>query len=93
MKICKLCYVSGRVQGVFYRASTQEKAIELGLVGHAKNLPDRRVEVLACGKESLVDELITWLWQGPTHAQVNDVQCKEVDKSFNTGSRKVRIRN
>ena len=70
MKVCKRCLVSGRVQGVFYRASTKDRARELGVAGYAKNLPDGRVEVLACGEEEAVQELIEWLWQGPPTAKV-----------------------
>ena len=51
--VCRRCYVSGRVQGVFYRASTREQAERLGVTGHARNLPDGRVEVLACGEQTV----------------------------------------
>jgi len=47
--IARRCLVAGRVQGVFYRASTRARAEALGVTGHARNLPDGRVEVLACG--------------------------------------------
>ena len=67
--------VSGRVQGVFYRASTRQKALELGVTGYARNLPDGRVEVLACGESAAVDALCEWLWQGPPHAVVSMVSC------------------
>ncbi|MGD8875746.1 MAG: acylphosphatase, partial [Gammaproteobacteria bacterium] len=46
------CYVSGRVQGVFFRASTRDRARQLGLTGQASNLPDGRVEVIASGPEA-----------------------------------------
>ena len=49
--VCKKCLVGGRVQGVFYRATAARRARELGIHGHARNLPDGRVEVLACGHE------------------------------------------
>ncbi|WP_455222406.1 acylphosphatase [Kaarinaea lacus] len=78
-KKCIRCYVSGRVQGVFYRASTQEQAEILGITGYAKNLPDRRVEVLACGNDQALAELESWLWQGPRHSEVTDVYCDPVD--------------
>lgn len=65
--------VSGRVQGVFYRASTREQALALGLTGHARNLPDGAVEVLACGDEQAIAELERWLWEGPAAARVADV--------------------
>jgi acylphosphatase len=65
--------VSGRVQGVFYRASAREQALLLGLTGYAKNLPDGRVEVLACGSESALEALERWLWRGPAAAKVDGV--------------------
>ena len=87
--ICKRCVVSGKVQGVFYRASTAERARALGLSGYAKNLSDGRVEVLACGDEARVKELIAWLWQGPPAAKVQTVEVQDADaaqapKDFST---------
>lgn len=85
----RLCIVSGRVQGVFFRASTADQANRLGLVGHALNLPDGTVEVLAAGREQDLDALCRWLRDGPPMARVNDVQCAEVAmpecKTFRTG--------
>jgi len=77
MSLCRRCLVAGRVQGVFFRASTQGRAEALGLSGHARNLPDGRVEVLACGAPSALEELEAWLWQGPREARVEDVVCTE----------------
>ncbi|HWU75467.1 MAG TPA: acylphosphatase [Rhodanobacter sp.] len=65
--------VSGRVQGVFFRASTREHALGLGLAGHAKNLDDGRVEVLASGATEALGMLEQWLWQGPPSAKVEQV--------------------
>jgi acylphosphatase len=76
--IARRCYVSGRVQGVFYRASTRERAQQLGCRGYARNLADGRVEVLAVGEPAAVDALIEWLWRGPPAAHVQDVQCTDV---------------
>lgn len=70
---CVRCLVSGRVQGVWYRASTQLRARELGLTGRACNLPDGRVEVVACGDVTALEALCAWLWQGSELAQVDDV--------------------
>ncbi|MGC1549635.1 MAG: acylphosphatase [Rhodanobacter sp.] len=70
--------VSGRVQGVFYRASTREQALGLGLVGYAKNLPDGRVEVLASGTAEALDTLERWLSHGPAGARVETVTREEV---------------
>jgi acylphosphatase len=75
MSICIHCYVSGRVQGVWYRAATRQRAHELGVNGYALNLPDGRVEVLACGDEQAVYALRDWLWEGPPSARVKDVSC------------------
>lgn len=66
--------VSGRVQGVFFRASTREQAQHLGLCGHARNLPDGRVEVLAAGEADAIDALARWLQHGPPQARVDAVQ-------------------
>jgi acylphosphatase len=78
MTRCRRCIVSGLVQGVAYRANTQREARRLGVSGYAKNLPDGRVEVLACGDDPAVDALCEWLWQGPRLAQVSEVRCAEV---------------
>jgi acylphosphatase len=66
--------VTGRVQGVFFRASTRERALKLGLRGHAKNLADGRVEVLAEGDASAIDALERWLHIGPPMARVESVE-------------------
>lgn len=76
MDVCVRCVVSGRVQGVWFRGSTRDKALHLGLRGYANNRPDGRVEVLACGEKGAVDRLCAWLWQGPAQAYVTDVQCE-----------------
>lgn len=74
---CRRFVVSGKVQGVWFRASTREQAQRLGLAGHALNLPDGRVEVLACGDTAALDALEKWLWQGPDLARVSAVECVE----------------
>lgn len=66
--------VSGRVQGVFYRAGTREQAQRLGLRGYARNLPDGRVDVLAVGEGDAIDALERWLHQGPPMAEVARVE-------------------
>jgi acylphosphatase len=73
---CVRCYVSGRVQGVFFRASTRERARMLGLAGKVSNLADGRVAVTASGPQAALDSLQQWLWQGPPQALVSDVQCE-----------------
>ena len=58
---CVHLIVSGRVQGVFFRDNTRKKAIELGLNGYAKNLPDGNVEIVAEGSEDRINELIEFI--------------------------------
>jgi acylphosphatase len=70
--------VSGRVQGVFYRASTREQASNLGLAGHAKNLPSGEVEVLAIGEVAALDALEQWLQRGPPAADVASVSREDL---------------
>ena len=71
--ICKRTFVSGRVQGVFYRATCVSKAEALGLTGFARNLADGRVEILACGDDAAVDAFVAWLWEGSPASKVTDV--------------------
>ncbi len=73
---CLHCYVSGRVQGVFFRASTRERDEQLGLTGHTRNLADGRVEVYACGPFQALEGLKTWLLRGPAHAKVTALECE-----------------
>ena len=70
---CARFVVSGRVQGVFFRASTREEALRLGLTGHARNLADGTVEVIACGGDAALDALERWLHSGPPLARVGTV--------------------
>jgi acylphosphatase len=77
--ICRRSFVSGRVQGVFYRATCVRKAQELGLTGFARNLPDGRVEVLACGDAPAVEAFVNWLWEGSPASKVAAVDSSEVD--------------
>lgn len=72
-------FVSGRVQGVFYRASLAEKAQQLQLCGFVRNLPDGRVEYLVQGAADRVDALVQWSQQGPPFANVTDMTCREPD--------------
>jgi acylphosphatase len=66
------------VQGVWFRASTQQQARELGIRGSARNLPDGNVEVIACGEELALETLREWLWQGPELAQVVNLHCESL---------------
>ncbi len=79
MSVCVRCYISGQVQGVFFRDSALEQAQMLGIVGHAKNMGDGRLEVLACGDALAIEALKRWLQHGPPSAKVTEVDCSEVD--------------
>ncbi len=77
-KICINCIVSGRVQGVWFRASTQTEAQKLGVTGWVRNLPDGRVEVMASGTREQIEKLKAWLQRGPERAEVKEFVCEEV---------------
>ena len=81
--------IEGRVQGVYFRASTREQAVRLNMDGHALNLPDGSVEVVARGSEAAHRELEAWLRQGPPSARVDAVRTEiasdPVSAGFRTG--------
>jgi acylphosphatase len=84
---CKKCLVGGRVQGVFYRATAARRAQELQLRGYARNLPDGRVEVLACGAEGAVSAFVSWLWIGSSAAKVTSVEVSDASVAEAHGMR------
>lgn len=67
--------VSGRVQGVFFRDSTRERARQLGLSGYVQNNPNGDVEALFEGQKDAVEEMVRWCGQGPPHASVENVDA------------------
>ena len=81
--------VKGRVQGDFFRDSARRVAQSLGLTGHAINLPDGKVEVLACGSPDALDKLEQWLNEGPSLSKVSAVDAMDVETppppGFRTG--------
>lgn len=79
--------VAGRVQGVFFRASTRAEALRLGLAGTARNLEDGRVEVVASGPQAALDALERWLQQGPPAARVEHVSRENIDDRSDDGFR------
>jgi acylphosphatase len=79
MNHCRYILVSGRVQGVFFRAATEAAARRLGVTGWVRNLADGSVELVACGAEAKLSELERWLWQGPPRARVEQVQSQEAE--------------
>ncbi|MGQ4879890.1 acylphosphatase [Billgrantia sp. LNSP4103-1] len=83
-KRCVKGVVAGKVQGVWYRRAVQEQALQHGLTGYAKNLPDGQVEVLLCGNGEAVNQVASWLWQGPpnarvTHVELESIECRDPD--------------
>ncbi|MEO7433800.1 MAG: acylphosphatase [Dokdonella sp.] len=70
--------VAGRVQGVFFRASTAQRARALGVTGVARNLDDGRVEVVASGDVDALAALHAWLKQGPPAARVDAVERLDI---------------
>ena len=68
--------VSGRVQGVFFRSNVKNKALELGLKGHAKNIPDGNVEVVVEGDEEKINELISFIKKSPGISKVSNIDIK-----------------
>lgn len=68
--------ISGRVQGVFFRAETARKARSLGLVGWVRNAPDGTVEVVAEGEKEALERLYAWCQKGSSFAQVEKVEAE-----------------
>lgn len=73
------CLVSGRVQGVFFRAATRAEAARLGVTGWVRNLADGRVEVTAFGEREALEKLRLWLHSGPDRARVTEVASNPVE--------------
>jgi acylphosphatase len=71
--------VSGRVQGVWFRKYTLEKAIELGITGTVRNLRSGDVQIEASGSEEQLKALVTWCWSGSPESKVTDVQVMPLD--------------
>ena len=74
-------FISGRVQGVWYRDSTRKHADELGLTGWVRNCESGEVEVVVEGADATIDKLISWCRTGPTLARVTDVRIDFEDYS------------
>jgi acylphosphatase len=72
-------FVSGLVQGVAFRAYARQQALALGLRGHARNLSDGRVEVVAAGEAAAIDALAAWLHRGSPWARVDAVVREQLD--------------
>jgi acylphosphatase len=81
--------VSGRVQGVFFRATCARLARRAGLAGTVRNLDDGRVEAIFEGDDQAVDRLVAWCGRGPDHAHVEDVDVTPEDPVGEPGFRVV----
>jgi acylphosphatase len=75
---CARFIVTGRVQGVFFRASTRDFTLQLGVAGYAKNRDDGSVEVLASGSSEALAALFAWLHHGPPAARVERVEREQM---------------
>lgn len=73
------CVVSGRVQGVYYRANVKKQADSLGLTGWVRNLSNGSVELIAQGQDENVEKLHKWIWAGPVMAKVDDVKIDIIE--------------
>lgn len=83
-------YVSGNVQGVFFRDSTRQKAEELGLTGWVKNTSDGRVEAVFEGPTGEVRQMVDWCENGPSQADVDDVEVEYGEAEGDSESFEVR---
>jgi acylphosphatase len=70
------CLVQGKVQGVFFRGTTQKQAYRLGLRGWVRNLPDGAVEAVFEGPQDALDKVVAWLHEGPPLAKVESVHVE-----------------
>jgi len=83
-------WVSGQVQGVFFRDTTKSKAEDFGLTGWVRNLPDGRVEVMFEGDREVIEKIIEWSKQGPDSARVENVEVKWEEYKDEFGSFTIR---
>jgi acylphosphatase len=83
--MCRRALVSGTVQGVGYRAFARRAALALDVRGYARNLPDGRVEVLACGEAAALDAFITQLRAGPKWSRVTEVAVSAAECTAQPG--------
>ena len=84
--------IIGKVQGVWFRAATCEQAMRLGLHGHARNLADGRVEVLAVGDADAIEHLANWLHRGPPLARVDAVERHDAEMDVGPDTVDFRVR-
>jgi acylphosphatase len=81
--------IHGRVQGVWFRASTKETAENLGVKGWVRNLPDRSVEIDALGDTGIIEKFIQWCYQGPPGARVTNIDITELEAAVDIQNFKI----
>ena len=84
-KIRAHIFITGLVQGVFFRQITSQKAKNLGISGFVRNLPDGRVEAVFEGKKDRVEKMVEWMKEGPKYAKVDgrEINWEEYKGEFN----------
>lgn len=87
MKVTRRLFISGRVQGVYYRESMRIEAERLGVTGWVRNRASGDVEAMIHGEADVVEAMIGWAWQGPPAADVNAVMVEEAEGVFATFER------
>ena len=88
--VYKRIIIRGRVQGVYFRASAKDKAVELGLTGEVRNMEDESVEVLVAGEAQRVEQLIAWCHKGPPSARVEEVIVSDIEPKAFDGFKVIR---
>lgn len=83
-------YVKGKVQGVFFRATTKEQAEKRGIYGWVRNVNDGRVEAVFEGEASAVDDMISWCQKGPPLSHVQEVKTQEMHSPLNCTEFKIK---
>jgi len=89
-KIKRHIYISGRVQGIGFRANARDKAQILGVKGWIRNLHDGRVEAVVEGEQSSVNQMINYLKRGPSFARVDNYEIKKESPKDNFNSFSIR---
>jgi len=82
--ITKQLIISGKVQGVFYRASAKKIADQMGVQGWIKNLANGNVEAVISGSEEQINQFIKWAWEGPPKSRVDHIDIHLVSDSIDT---------
>lgn len=79
---CLQLFISGRVQGVWYRESMRQEAERLGVTGWARNLSDGRVEAVVCGTRAQIEAILAWAHTGPPLARVSRIETNPTEGQF-----------